>query len=138
MTERRRRSDSVAIAAVVVALAALAVAGGGLLVGLKAIGDVDRSNITKIAREANERRDQTCVIFETNQLEDIRQLRRTYDFLSRPPRSRLERQLQTLTLGFLPETERDARIDDAPPYCDAPNVGLPEPDLPMPVRPDLP
>lgn len=85
--------------------------------------------------EGAERRDQTCTIDERTQAEDVYELRQTYDFLADPPPG--QEGLAALILPNLPKSEADARLDDAPPFCDERGVGLPEPDPVLPCRPPV-
>lgn len=97
----------------------------------------------RLAAETAERRDQSCRLFEGQHLADVEQLRRTYDYLEHPAKG--TEGLVPLILAQLPETERKARTDSAPAYCDEPGalaeaegkppVGLPEPDPVVPCRP---
>lgn len=90
------------------------------------------ATVKDLRREGEERRDQSCRIQERKQEADVQQLRRTYTFLlGLKPAAPLRRAVITL----LPQIEDDARQDDAPPYCNAPGVGLPEPDPVVPKRP---
>lgn len=88
----------------------------------------------KIAREGEKRRDQTCRIDERDHLGAVKRLRRTYGFLADLPRSEYGTNLTVAIVRQLPEVEREARQDVAPPFCDAPGVGLPEPDPELPRR----
>jgi GAF domain-containing protein len=88
------------------------------------------------AQHANtERRHQICLADEREHLQQVDQLRVTYDYLSgltdRQRRTALNRAL----LQQLPMVEKQANTDVAPEFCDEPNVGLPEPDPLVPERP---
>lgn len=88
----------------------------------------------RIAREGRKRRDQTCRIDERDHLDSVKRLRRTYDYLEHLPRAEYGSNITVAIVRQLPDVERDARHDVAPPFCDAPNVGLPEPDPKLPRR----
>lgn len=98
--------------------------------------------LSKLDREGTERRNDTCLTFEGAYLQEVTQLQRTYDFLA--PMSRHEQlstPLNRAILKGLAKQELDVRSDldyngaRVPRYCDAPNVGLPEPDPKPPKRP---
>jgi hypothetical protein len=107
----------------------------------------NRRLIRRIEAEGIERRDQTCTLFEGQHLADVKQLRGTYRFLARLPRSEWDEALPKAIVGNLPQLEAKARRDSAPPYCDEPGaaaeakgakpVGLPEPDPKLPKRRDF-
>jgi hypothetical protein len=93
-------------------------------------------------RESAERRDQMCRLFEGDHLQDITELRRTYERMPRalefykritPPR------LQPFVIGTvmadLRRLEQEAHVDSAPDFCDEHDVGLAEPDPVVPERP---
>ena len=144
MSERRRTGDRLALLAVGIALAALAITAVAFIVGLAAIGKT--ATIEDFQREGHERRDQTCLIFERDQLREVQQLRKTYEYLLGLTPAQRREPLNQAVLQQLPELEGQAREDDAPPYCDEPGVeaerrgeppiGLPEPDARPPARPD--
>jgi len=92
------------------------------------------SAVRDLEKESAERRNQNCLIFEGDHLEDINQLKRTYEFLDNP---KANRGLVEAVLPGLPALESKARRDGAPDYCDDPNVGLPEPDPVAPERRDF-
>ena len=86
-------------------------------------------------QEAIDRRDQSCSLFERQHLTEVNQLRDTYRYLeSIPPENRSD-PINKFIRSSLPEVERTAQVDRAPPYCDEPGVGLPEPDPVLPKRP---
>ena len=98
--------------------------------------------VRQIKQESRGRRDQSCSLSEREHLEDIRTLRRAY---RRTPKA-LEFYLQVAPRGFRPflrnavyadlaRLEKEARVDRAPEFCDAPGIGLPEPDPVVPKRP---
>lgn len=84
--------------------------------------------------EQRERRDQACAISEAKQRKDIDTLRRTYAFLLDPPPD--QRGLARLVRPDLARVEAEARLDDAPPYCDEDGIGESEPDPTVPRRPE--
>jgi hypothetical protein len=95
--------------------------------------------VATIKREGNERRDQTCRLFESAQRDAIERLRRSYEYIEHLPKRALRDPLNIAVLAQLPSLRRTALTSGAPPYCDAPGVGLPEPDPPIPpIPPDLP
>jgi hypothetical protein len=85
--------------------------------------------------EQKARRDQACAISEAKQRRDIDSLRRTYDYLLTLSPTEKRDPINRAVLAGLPRTEADARLDDAPPYCDEPGIGEPEPDPTIPRRP---
>lgn len=85
--------------------------------------------------EAATRIQQTCTIFETQQLDDVERLRGTYRYLSGLSEGERRESLNRAVLAQLPTVEREAGADDAPDYCDAHGVGLREPDPVVPCRP---
>jgi hypothetical protein len=91
------------------------------------------------ATQANtERIDQSCTTDEREHADNVRQLEQTYNALSSPTiRANLGPGLVTLIVSQMAELEKDARTDQAPPFCDEPGVGLPEPDPEPPERMDF-
>ncbi len=89
----------------------------------------------KLEDEGAGRRSQSCELFEAGHLADVKGLRRTYGYLAGLSTEQRAEPLNRLLLRVLPETEREARIDRAPAYCDEPRIGLPEPDPVLPERP---
>jgi hypothetical protein len=96
----------------------------------------------RLEREGRRRRDQACTQDERRHLDDVKRLRRTYEFLGGLPRSEWGTTLTKAIVRGLAEVERDARVDVAPRFCDEPGVeaerrgeppvGLPEPDPVIP------
>jgi hypothetical protein len=82
----------------------------------------------------DEHADQACLLFEKSHLRDVKQLRQTYKFLEETRGREVE--LRPFILAGLPAQEVEASNDDAPPFCDEPGVGLPEPDPVVPQRPE--
>lgn len=91
-----------------------------------------------LKHEADVREDGQCRIFEGDQQAEREELADTYAYLAgaqlRGPES-TDTQLYEFALARLPQTIEKAREDQAPDYCDDENVGLPEPDYPMPSKP---
>jgi len=96
---------------------------------------------SNIKREGRERRSETCRTFEGQHLQEVQQLSKTYDYLAGLTRRQLRDPINRAVLKNLPELEQNARSDQdqhgvfVPLYCDAPGVGLPEPDPKVPDRP---
>lgn len=90
----------------------------------------------RIQSEGRERRTQTCTIQESKQAKDVRQLKATYRYLLDLKPEERDDTINVAVLHALTETERDAHLDDAPKFCDEPNIGLPEPDTKIPQRPE--
>lgn len=96
----------------------------------------------KIEREGAQRRDQACRGLELAHKQEVKDLNRSYRFWEDPPPSFRDLLANPLVLEKLSDDIRNARSDQdgygqfVPKYCDAPNVGLPEPDpkLPKPPR----
>lgn len=90
------------------------------------------------SHEADVREDGQCRIFEGAQREEREELADTYAYLYGAQLRGVkpgEDQLYDFALSRLPVTLDKAREDQAPGYCDQPDVGEPEPDPPMPERP---
>jgi hypothetical protein len=85
--------------------------------------------------EQAERRDQNCHLFEGDHLRDVEDLRSTYKYLNQLTAVERRTAINQAILRSLPMAEGEARVDRAPDYCDAPGVGLPEPDPVVPDRP---
>lgn len=91
--------------------------------------------VDETAREGAERRDQICLSAEREHLNDVTSLTRTYEYLGSLTRGERMQPLNRFLIRSLPEAENKVRIDPAPPFCDEPDVGLPEPDPRIPHRP---
>lgn len=96
--------------------------------------------IDRINQEGVERRDQSCRISEAKQAKDVSQLERTYRYLLDLSPSEARSTLNQAILQGLPLVEKEARLDDAPPFCDEHDpdgkpIGLAEPDMKVPDRP---
>lgn len=89
----------------------------------------------KVSGEGQGRRDQTCILFERQHEAEVLRLRSTYAYLIRlSPRERRSA-LNSTVAAQLPQVEQSVRTSAAPPYCDAPGVGLREPNPAVPERP---
>lgn len=88
----------------------------------------------KVRRETRRRDELDCRQDEQRHLDDVTRLRRTYQYLRRLPAEEKASNLTKEVVRSLPATERAARVDIAPKYCDRPGVGLPEPDPFIPRR----
>lgn len=86
--------------------------------------------------ETKERVDESCTISETKQKADVDALIATYRYLGELSGKELAQPLNKAVLAGLPTTVRNAQTDDAPSYCDEPDVGLPEPDDKVPEVPE--
>lgn len=78
---------------------------------------------------------ESCTIAERKQKKDVDDLKATYAYLLKLPPDQRRKGINGAILAQLPKSEAAAREDDAPSYCDEPNVGLPEPDTLVPDRP---
>ena len=73
--------------------------------------------------EARGRRNQSCRGDEQEHKDNVRALRQTYRILSSPKlRSQFDPGLIQFAIANLPQTERKAREDQAPEFCDFPGV----------------
>lgn len=116
-----------------VAFIALALASGGGLYWTWQVAEDAAEIARSIKAEGADRRDQTCRLFERDERAAVDRLVQTYDFLRRPGKLK---NLVPVARAQVPALESDARTSDAPPYCDAPGVGLPESlERPIPKRP---
>lgn len=95
----------------------------------------------KIDSEGKERRDQACQGAEGKHLEEVKQLRRTYDYFVHPPPGFEKLLKDPRTIQQLHEAEKAAKNDGdqfgefVPAYCDEPGIGRPEPDPTLPHKP---
>ncbi len=106
-----------------------------LIASLVALG-LSGVGFWRIDNESRGRRDQSCRQSEAKHQADVNELKRTYRFLTNPKkRALLGPGLARLIILTLPAREREARVDPAPPFCDEPGIGLPEPDPKIPERP---
>jgi hypothetical protein len=99
------------------------------------VATANRLLVQTIEREGVQRRDQLCQLFETDHLADVKRLKRTYQYLEAVSRRKRRGALNAEITRGLPDLEREAAADSAPDFCDAPDVGLPEPDPVVPERP---
>ena len=86
-------------------------------------------------RETQVRIHQLCLVFEREHLEDVKSLTRVYLYLDALPEGEKQLTFNKFILAQLPEQEKKAFTDNAPPFCDLPERGLPEPDPAVPERP---
>ncbi len=93
-----------------------------------------RQTLAVIQAESKDRRNQSCRVFERLETTAVRRVVTTYKYLDELPRSELVRPtlLTTAILRNLGATYQDAKASRAPPYCDKPDVGLPEPQPKLP------
>lgn len=135
--ERRRASDKVAMIALLAGgMAILIAAAVSVMVITNSVNIEDVRGVQQQTEsEAQMRRDQSCVLFERSHLADVNQLSDTYRYLLSLSPQELRNPLNQFILASLPEVEQQAHVDTAPRYCDAPGVGLPEPDPVVPDRP---
>lgn len=95
-----------------------------------------KAHVDDIQREGVARRDQTCRLFERDEKAAIDQLVGTYQYLRGLSVAELKSPLNQAVAAQLDQVESNARASNAPPYCDAPGVGLPESlEQPIPSRP---
>lgn len=88
-------------------------------------------------------RDQSCMLNERDHLQDVQELRRTYDRLPEAlefydqvaPTEGFRVFLRQAVEADVRRLEKEARVDRAPEVCDEPGFGLPEPDPVIPERP---
>jgi hypothetical protein len=133
---RYRRVTELLIGSLVVTL--LVVTVGFVVVGNQA--DDLKKEVALRAADTKARVSESCTISETKQKRDVQQLRDTYRYLVNLSSEELAaakagRGINGAIYQNLGRTEADAYQDDAPKYCDDPNVGLPEPDPEVPARP---
>lgn len=101
------------------------------------IAESNRLVIQNLKVERDIRSDQTCELFETDHLQKVQSLRRTYKYLAQLTPEEASQPLNRFIITILPQNEQEAVIDRAPEYCDEPNIGLPEPDPKIPDRPKV-
>lgn len=97
----------------------------------------------QVEREGVERRDQACRSDESQHLAAVDRLKGTYAYLVTLPTNTSYAQLDQISKAVVrnvPQTEEEARTDQAPEFCDETlpggvAVGLPEPDPIIPKRP---
>jgi hypothetical protein len=97
----------------------------------------NRVLLDRILHEGNERRGQTCTLFERQEAANVTRVRTSYAYLQSLPRREWGTTLTVAVVQGLPATEREAAATRAPTYCNVKGVGLPEPPLDA-CRRDLP
>lgn len=91
--------------------------------------------------EGNERRDQTCEVFEGTHAEEVKGLKDVYQFLVDQSPEERKSTLSRFIVRELPRTEAEAKSDSdrlgqqVPTYCDKDGIGRKEPDPKVPKRP---
>jgi DNA-binding transcriptional MerR regulator len=98
--------------------------------------DTLKAQSKRFDKQALKVRSQNCSKFEEEHLQDVTQLRDTYDYLSQLTPAQKAESINAYVLSRLPETEARAKKDKAPKYCDEPGFGRPEPDPKIPERPE--
>lgn len=98
---------------------------------------ISHQQIDRVRAEGAERRDQTCLIFERQQKAAVDQVGQTYRYLAGLTPKQLGEPLNRAVIANLPQLVHDATTAEAPVYCDAKGVGLPEPDPQLPHPPHL-
>lgn len=93
--------------------------------------------VQRLDTEQAERRDQSCNIAEREHKRNVDQLKNTYRYLNTLNKEEARIQINQYIIRTLPRVEETARVDVAPKFCDAPNVGLPEPDPKLPKHKDF-
>lgn len=94
----------------------------------------NKNLLAEFKADTKERRDQSCELFEGDHLDEVKALRQTYNYLAKLTPETSTDPLNQLIISQLPKTEEEARTDEAPEYCDAPHVGLAEPDPNLPPK----
>ena len=91
-------------------------------------------NVRTLRAETSERRNQTCELFERENRAAIDRLNRSYNYLSELSQPELIEPLNRAILSQIEQLELEARAKP-PEFCLPPEVGLPDPPLPIPSRP---
>jgi hypothetical protein len=99
---------------------------------------LSHQQVKQVKQESTERRDQTCVIFERQAQAAVDQVVATYKYIAGLKPHELAEPLNQAVLAQLPQTVANANNSEAPPYCDQPGVGLPEPNPQLPNPPRFP
>lgn len=100
-----------------------------------------KETTSRLEGEVTERRDVGCIGAEAKHAEEIRDLERTYEILRDPPAVYKELLKNPLVIDSFRETilaavnDEDTLGEFVSPFCDDPNIGLPEPD---PILPETP
>lgn len=129
MTPRERRArtrDWVIIALFAVILAIAAVAAMAALVALRAASQ-NAKTIKRIEEVRADSRDQSCTLFERTERSNVLRVRERYAYLDGLDLADRGASITKAIIQGLPDLEREATEQRAPPYCNAPGVGLPEP-----------
>lgn len=90
----------------------------------------------RVSGEGQDRRDQTCVLFERQHETEVKRLAQTYRYLLGLSPEEQANPLNRAVAAQLPELEERVKTIAAPPYCDEPGVGLSEPNPEIPKRPE--
>jgi hypothetical protein len=101
---------------------------------LEDFAKANRHIIVRLENERAIRTDQNCKLFEREHKKAVQDLEDTYEFLKSPVAHETPGLTRFIILN-LPRTEEEARVDNAPEYCDNPGLGLKEPDPKIPERP---
>lgn len=131
----------VRILGAILAVTILATAVGALVAG-KTLQRVQHNaasvgDLRRLVAELQVFQDQLCASSEREHAINVRQYKDTLaylDELKRRQPGELSRGINPFVIGRLPDTEKRARKDTAPPICDTPGLGLPEPDPVLPKR----
>lgn len=107
----------------------------GIVAALIAVAIQSHDAITQIQSEGADRRDQTCLLFERQHLQDVSALKRTYDYLVNLTADDLKDPLNQAVLHGISETEDKAKASIPPSYCAPTDVGSPIPFPKLPQRP---
>lgn len=97
--------------------------------------------IARTENEGNERRNQTCLVFEGAYAEEVKGLKDVYQFLLDETPEERKSTLSRFIIRELPQSEAKARSDSdnrgqrVPDYCDKAGIGRAEPDPKVPQRP---
>lgn len=101
-----------------------------LVVSLVASIATQAATTKRIALEGAKRRNETCRLFERQELTNVTRVIRTYDYLDNLPRSEWGTVLTVAVVRGIPAQREDAMATVAPSYCNEPKgqpvVGLPE------------
>jgi hypothetical protein len=127
---------------------ALAIALIAVLRNGETVQRVD-TTVQDIRRESVERRDQQCLVFERLAVQGVNtfhesqaQLANTLTYLAHLSSADRKSALNRAVKANVPQLRNsviqrweEAKAAKAPPYCDKPNVGLPEPNPRLPPEP---
>jgi hypothetical protein len=87
--------------------------------------------------EAGDRKEQNCQLFESDNLQDVRALKATYDYIEALNPDEIQSTINQFIIVSVPDAQIEAATDQAPDYCDDPGVALPEPDPKVPEEKDF-